>query len=208
MWLLASLNKPTFFQDKACVHCPVLKLKSLDFDMAKALKMAQEAEGLIITSQEISKILDPLWLKLPKGKSVFCTGPKTQASMQFFYQGRYYLPQRFDQEGLVDVITQSQCRSFFYPKGKKIRSYLLPALRKINCQINTLDCYDIEQSFFTYDHTQSYEGIYFGSSRCVQAFYDLYPTLPCAQVYVPGFVTKAMVKKLFGYKTEVTLIPL
>lgn len=208
MWLLASLNIPSFFKDKQYVHCPVLELKILDFDTDAVIKMATLAEGFIITSQEIATICEPIFSKIPKGKHVFCTGPKTQESMKRVYEGIYCLPHRFDQEGLVDLISASSARLLFYPKAATIRPYLIPALEKIGCKIKTLDCYRTQKRPFTYDQKTSYEGIYFGSSQCAEAFYQMYQTLPSFKVYVPGLVTKATVEKLFGHKIIVTTIPL
>lgn len=207
MWLVVSLDIPDFFKSKPIVHCPILKIEPLGFDQESAFHQAEAAEGLIITSKNAVFLIDPLLQKLSEKKSVFCVGPTTEKMMKLFYKGNYFLPQSFDQEGLVDLILQTKCLSFFYPKAEKIRPYLIDTLEKKGCRVQTLNCYRTVASLISVDFDKEYKGIYFGSTRCVETFYEMYPKLPASVIYVPGQVTKKTVEAYFGNQADIRMIP-
>lgn len=207
MWLVVSVDIPDFFKSKQIVHCPILKIEPLAFDQQSAFYQAEAAEGLIITSKHTVSLIDPLLQKLTQKKSVFCVGPTTEKMMKLFYQGHYFLPQSFDQEGLVDLILQTKCLSLFYPKAEKIRPYLIGALEKNGCRVQTLNCYRTVASLISIDFDKQYTGIYFGSARCVETFYKTYQKLPESVIYVPGHVTKKTVEAYFGNQRDIRMIP-
>jgi uroporphyrinogen-III synthase len=207
MWLIASLNIPDFFKDKKYIHLKVLELEELAFNLDQVIQKACSAQGFIITSQEVPGIIKPILEKIPEGKPVFCSGPKTLQSMKEVYKGLYFLPKSYDQEGLVELISFHKYKKLFYPKAQSIRPHLMEALVEMGCQISTLDCYKTSHIVAKFDPLYDYQGIYFGSASCVESFYNIHKKLPSPLVYVPGHVTKSQVLKLFGDACEIKIIP-
>lgn len=207
MWLVASVNIPEFFKDKNYQHVPVLQIEKLLFDEKEAIKRAASAEALIISSQEAAKIMKPVFEKIPQKKPVFCTGPKTKAQLKSFYDGCYLTAKSHDQEGLFTLIQQNQFRHLFYPKAFKVRPYLITALKESGYTLDMLDCYKSIKLKDNLDKLENFEGIYFGSSLCVEAFCESNPNLPFKKVLVPGHVTKKAVTHFFGRACEISIIP-
>lgn len=206
MWLVASVNIPGFFKDKNYQHLPVLQIEKLPFDEKEAIKKAVGAEAIIISSQEAAKIMKPVFEKIPQKKPIFCTGPKTKAELCSFYDGDYLTAISHDQEGLFSLIQQNQFRHFFYPKADRVRPYLIKALKESGYTLDTLNCYKSVKLHCKIDKLENFEGIYFGSSLCVEAFFESFPGFELKKVLVPGHVTKKAVAHFFKKECEISII--
>lgn len=207
MWLLVCVNPPRYFNDKTSYHVPILQIEDLEFDEKKALDQAEKSEGVIVTSQETVRRLKSFFQKITQGKKVFCTGPNTLMKMKNVYDGQFFLPPTYDQEGLLELIYTHRERSFFYPKAKVIRTFLIDELKKNGYHVHTLDCYQSKKIQVYLDDANKFDGYYFGSSSCVEAFYQICKTLRSQKILVPGHVTKDAVEFFYGNHLDIQVIP-
>jgi uroporphyrinogen-III synthase len=206
MWLIFGLRAPEFFQTKPHLHLPLIETKAVVFDLDLAIKQANRAETLLLTSQEGVRFFEKALLKIKPGKVVFCVGPNTEKACKELYQGEYLLPKTCDQEGLIQLIEEKKPGSIFYPKPKVTRPYLIQKLKEIGVVCQEKVIYETFSKVPDSWPDEKVTGYYFGSTSTVEAFKKLNRPLRPLPIYVSGQVTQKAVQDLLGSSAQVNRI--
>lgn len=203
MWLVCALSVPDWFLTQDHVHLPVIQTSPLPFDEMLALKQAKEHEALLFTSKEAVHYCSSLLSQLDRGKPVFCVGPKTQKTVELYYQGRMERPVSYDQEGLCEIL--SGTKSLFYPHALSIRPVLALYCQQHHIKLTHFVCYKTQTRPVAMPQGP-FEGCFFGSPSCVKAYLELFGhPLPCP-ILVQGLVTKQVACELLGPSYQIDVL--